>query len=400
MRFSLRSRSAAAAPPGVHADLGPPKALRAAGLLAGCALGLTAIGFATAASVAPPESFQSRILSYGIGVIVAILGFLVAARVPIPVVRRVLPWIAAVVALLLALVLVPGIGKDVKGARRWFAFGSFGFQPSELAKILLILLLADFVGRDPTRLARLRAGFLPAAGIVLLFSGLVFFEPDFGTAVYLIALGGVLLALGGAPTTYLLGSALLSIPAVVLLALRLFGHVSRRSTQDYQVVQSIRALAEGGILGVGYGNGRMKFGHVPEGNNDFVLALVGEEWGLVGTLTVLLLFAGILLAGWRGARACRDPFGRLVAFGVAFAIVFQAVFNVAVVTGVAPPKGIALPFVSSGGSALLGFSLAVGFAVNVLRTEAATAHAENSVLASFVQPSLRPGSSREVVSLG
>jgi cell division protein FtsW len=392
-----RSQLSSASDPA--ARLGAPRALRAAYLMSGCALGLVATGFATAASVAPPGSFNSRVETYGSALAAALVGFLAAARVRLEWLRRFAPLFVAIVVALLLLVLVPQLGRDVKGARRWFSILGYGFQPSELAKIALIVFLADFISRDPERIARLRQGFLPAAGVVLLFAGLVFVEPDFGTSVYLITLGGVLLAIGGAPAPYLMASALLSIPAVVILAFRFLGHVGRRSTQDYQVVQGLRALAEGGLLGVGYGNGRMKYGQVPEGGNDFVLALIGEEWGLAGTLTVLLLFVGILVAGWKGARACRDPFARLVTFGVAFAIVFQAMFNIAVVTGVAPPKGIALPFVSAGGSALLGFSIAVGVAVNALRREAATSRAENTIVASFVQSSV-PGQNREVVSLG
>jgi cell division protein FtsW len=354
---------------------GSSRATHAATLLIACCLGLVAIGFAMAASVAPPGGFESRVQTHGINLSIALVAFLVALRTPLEWFRKAAPWIACGVGLLLIVVLIPGFGRETKGARRWFTVGSFSFQPSEIAKFAVILFLADFIGKHPARLANLRSGFLAAAAFVLGFAGIIFVEPDFGTALYIICLGGVMLAIGGAPATFLISSALISIIPVVLLAYGFFGHVSRRTTNDFQVKQSLRALGEGGPAGVGFGGGRMKFGQVPEGNNDFILSLTGEEWGLLGTLTILLLFGGVLVAGAIGSRACRDTFRRLVVFGVTFAIGFQAVFNIAVVTGVAPPKGIALPFVSSGGSALLGFALASGLAVNALRREAAVAPA-------------------------
>ncbi|MBI3819597.1 MAG: FtsW/RodA/SpoVE family cell cycle protein [Planctomycetes bacterium] len=363
---------------------------RAAFLLLSCCLGLVAMGFATVASVAPPSSFDNRILTHGANLAASLVAFIIAVRTPLEWIRKSMPVIVAAVGLLLFAVLIPGLGRETKGARRWFTIGAFSFQPSEIAKITAIVFIADFVGRSRERLEQLWSGFMVPAGMTLIFAGLIFVEPDFGTTLYIIALGGVMLAIGGAPTRYLIGSALLSIPAVIMLAFRVLGHVGRRTTQDYQVRQSIRALAEGGPLGVGYGAGRMKFGHVPEGNNDFILSLVGEEWGLLGTLALLSLFVGILIAGILGVRACRDPFHRLIVFGVPFAIVFQAVFNIAVVTGVAPPKGIALPFVSSGGSALLGFSIAVGIAANALRRESQLSSAENKTYQNVFQPVTNP----------
>jgi len=344
---------------------------RSGWLLVGSALGLLAIGFATALSVAAPGEFSDAVRAQGVNVAVALLGFLVALRVDLATIRRASPWIVVAVALLLIVVLTPGLGRASHGARRWITVLGYSFQPSELAKVALILFLSEFVTRDAQALTDLRRGFLPAAATVLVLAGLVLVEPDLGTSVYLVVLGGALLAVGGAPTPYLIGSALLAIPGILLVAFRAFDHVRHRNVDATQVQQSLRALGEGGPFGVGYGAGRMKLGHVPEGHNDFVFALVGEEWGFFGAVAVLVLFGGILFAGARGSRACRDPFARLIVFGVPFAIVFQAVFNIAVVTGVAPPKGIALPFVSSGGSALLAFSVAVGLAASALRAEAA-----------------------------
>lgn len=338
-------------------------------LLVGCTAGLLAIGFATAMSVAAPGQYDDALRAHGTNVAAAIAAFLVALRVDLDRIRRAAPWIACAVALLLVAVLIPGLGHASHGARRWITWLGYSFQPSELAKVAILLFLSDFIAREPHALTDLRRGFLPAAGVVLVLAGLVLAEPDLGTSVYLVVLGGALLAVGGAPTPYLIGSGLLAIPGILMVAFRAFDHVRHRRVDSMQVLQSLRALGEGGPFGVGYGAGRMKLGHVPEGSNDFILALVGEEWGFAGTVTVLALFGGILVAGARGARACHDPFARLIVFGVPFAIGFQAVFNIAVVTGVAPPKGIALPFVSSGGSALLAFSLAIGLAVSALRRE-------------------------------
>jgi len=362
-------------------------AAQSAWLLLGCCLGLLAVGFVTAASVAPPGEFAAKMKSHGASVAVAMLGFLVALKTPISLWRRASPWILGAVLVALVVVLVPGVGQKVKGGRRWLELLGQRFQPSEFAKVALILFLADFIGKAPERLTDLWRGYCRAAGAVLLTAGIVFFEPDLGTTLYLVAIGGVMLAVGTAPTMYLIGSGVVAIPLVLGLGYLRYDHAKTRSTNDYQVVQSLRAMGEGGPFGVGYGAGRMKLGHVPEGHNDFILAAVGEEWGLVGTTVVLLLFAGIVVAGARAVSAVRDPFARLIVFAVPFAIVFQAVVNLFVVTGLVYPKGIALPFVSSGGSCLLAFSVAVGLAANVLREQAQRSEDERSTFASLLSTS-------------
>ncbi|MBL8694211.1 MAG: FtsW/RodA/SpoVE family cell cycle protein [Planctomycetes bacterium] len=368
-------------------------AAQSAWLLLGCCLGLLAVGVMTAASVAPPGEFASKMKSHGASVAVAMLGFLVALKTPISLWRRAAPWILGAVLVALAVVLVPGVGQKVKGGRRWLELLGQRFQPSEFAKVALILFLADFIGKAPERLTDLWRGYCCAAGVVLLTAGAVFFEPDLGTTLYLVAIGGVMLAVGTAPTMYLIGSGVVAIPLVLGLGYLRYDHAKTRSTNDYQVVQSLRALGEGGPFGVGYGAGRMKLGHVPEGHNDFILAAVGEEWGLIGTTVVLLLFAGIVVAGARAVSAVRDPFARLIVFAVPFAIVFQAAVNLFVVTGLVYPKGIALPFVSSGGSCLLAFSVAVGLAANVLREQAQRSADERSTFASLLSASSDPQAS-------
>ncbi len=367
---------------------------RAALLLASCCFGLLLIGIVSAASSAPPGEMSERLRMHGLTVAVALFAFLVALRAPIEWTRRATPWIVVGVACLLVAVLIPGVGRLVNGGRRWLTVAGFSLQPSELAKVALLLFLADFAARSPERLKSLLRGFLPAGAVVLGLAALILPEPDLGTALYLVVVGGTVLAVAGAPTPYLIGSALLAVPGILFIAFKSFAHVGKRSTNSYQVVQSLRSLGEGGFEGVGFGAGRMKLGHVPEGHNDFVLALVGEEWGLAGTGTIVLLYLGIVVAGVRAAKSCRDPFARLLAFGVPFAIAFQAAFNIAVVTGWSKPKGIALPFVSLGGSALLAFSIAVGLALNVLRREAEATAGEVAAFRPLLDPLSRTPLSR------
>jgi len=284
---------------------------------------------------------------------------------------------------LLALVFVPGIGVERNGARRWVQFGppqyGIGFQPSELTKLALVVLLCSWFtsrGQDRPVASRFVLGVVPACAIIGIAAGAVGCE-DFGTAALLAAVGGMLFVAAGARIWHVL---LLAAPAAMglwflivrepyrLERLRMF----RRIWDDplgkgYQQVQSLCTIASGGWLGRGLGQGIQKYGYLPEARTDCIFAVICEELGMPGALLVIGLFLALLIQGRRVMLQCPDRLGRLLALGITLTLTLQAAMNIAVVTVSVPNKGIALPFVSAGGSGVLFLSAMVGVLANVAR---------------------------------
>ncbi len=265
---------------------------------------------------------------------------------------------------LLVAVLVPGIGSEANGARRWLRFGSLGFQPSDLARVALVLLLA--------RLAATRTGLVGLLPIWFA-AGLIAVEPDVGTASATAAVGLVCLYIGGVRLRDLAIAAAVAGPIAAAAAYSGFGHVRARiasftgAGDSHQLRQSLLALGAGGWAGVGLGAGRQKLLFLPEESSDFILAEVGEELGFLGTAGVIGLFGLLLLHGASVALRARDPFGAVVAAGTTLSLTLQAAVNAAVVTGCVPTKGIALPFVSAGGSCVVASCIAAAALVAVAR---------------------------------
>ncbi|GIX49926.1 MAG: putative lipid II flippase FtsW [Limisphaera sp.] len=277
---------------------------------------------------------------------------------------------------LLILVLVPGIGLKINGARRWLGLGDLRVQPSELAKPVLILTLAWFGDQRARSLATLRGIWKPGLCVAAVVA-LVFLEPDVGTAVLLACLAGALLLVGGAPLRWVI-SAGLCVAVLVgwfvwqdpVRARRLLAWWALEESKlesGFQPYQAMLALGSGGWTGLGLGNGRQKLGFVPEHHTDFIFAIIGEELGLVGTLSVVVLFALLVGAGFWIALRAREPFGMLVATGATVWIGLQAAINMAVVTSLLPNKGLPLPFISYGGSSLLAALCGVGLLLSVAR---------------------------------
>jgi cell division protein FtsW len=277
----------------------------------------------------------------------------------------------------LVLVLVPGIGVERGGARRWLVLGGFSLQPSELAKPAVVLFLAHWISRHRQALGERWTASVPVLLIVGLSTVLVLAQPDFGAAAILSALLLAMLFAGGARATHLLalaapGGALLLLAAVAApyRVLRLLSF--RDPCQDslgsgFQLCQSLIAFGSGGLTGVGLGQSRQRLFFLPEMHTDFIFAFVGEELGLLGALVVLVLFAVVAARGLRIAIRHPDPFASLLAFGLTLVIVLSAVVNVGVVLGMLPTKGLPLPFVSYGGSALLGAMLGAGVLTSLSR---------------------------------
>lgn len=291
--------------------------------------------------------------------------------------RKLAPVLYGLAVCLLVAVLVPHFGAKEGGARRWFEFGSVSFEPSEFAKLALVIFLAKMLADHPDGAKSFkRVGFYAILAVGLCFA-LVVLEPDLGTAALMAMTAGVLLFVGGAPLTHLFIEAAVAIPALAAIVhakhysyerfLAFLNPWAYPTTYGYHILQSLGALGSGGILGLGLGESRQKFGYLPEQFTDFIYAIIGEELGLIGTVTVIALFVFFAYRGWRIAVRSHDRFGFFLAIGITAAIVLQALVNIGVVTSTWPVTGVPLPFVSYGGSSLIVTLFGVGLLTSVSR---------------------------------
>lgn len=282
---------------------------------------------------------------------------------------------------LLIAVLIPGVGVMRGGARRWLEIAGQSFQPSELAKFALLLLLAIKLSQNREQIKSFRRGYLPCIFIILTFAGLILAERDLGTPVVLCTAAFFMLVMAGAPFRYLLPSILPAVLAVYALSVtseyryrRLTAFLdpwSYRHDEGYQLIQSMNAFVKGSIFGLGPGGGEQKLFYLPEAHTDFIFAVWSEEMGLVGSLFLVVLFALMLFLALRIALHARELFGTLLAGGIGSLIAIQAAFNMAVATGLLPTKGLPLPFISLGGTSLVVFMGLVGIIINIgLQAEA------------------------------
>ncbi len=290
-------------------------------------------------------------------------------------------WVLLVIAVvLLVLVLIPGIGVMRGGARRWFVLGFGSFQPSELAKLALIIALACYGERFQRQMREFKRGLVVPGIFIGVVLALIFVEPDRGTMILLAGVCTVMLLIAGVRWLYIIPPVLLGAAALgaalwfdPLRRSRILAFLYPELYKDgagYQAWQAMLALGSGHWSGLGLGNGRQKLGFVPEHHTDFILAVIGEEWGLLATVGVVLAFVVLVLAGAFIARNARDTFGLLLGAGITFLIGFQAFVNVGVVTSSLPNKGLPLPFVSYGGSNLLMLLASVGLLLSIARQAA------------------------------
>src|SRR6187549_3150679 len=321
-----------------------------------------------------PEFFLKRQIAWlGFGLLLMHL----TSRIDYQLWKKLSIPILIAMTVLLVMVLVPSLGVAAKGARRWLRWGPISIQPAEMVKLVAVIYLAAYLTRKSDKVTLFRGGLLPALIVVGVLSGLVLLEPDLGTVVVMGLVTVSLLFLGGARITHLTGLGLCAIPAVLVLVL---GSSYRRqrlltflapwkdaSDAGFQITQSFLAFGSGGPFGVGLGAGKQKLYFLPEAHTDFVLALVGEELGLVGTTAVMLLFAILIMKGLKIAGRAQDPFGRHLAYGITLLIGAQAMINAGVATGLLPTKGLTLPLVSYGGSSLLVNLLAIGILLSISR---------------------------------
>ena len=287
-------------------------------------------------------------------------------------------WIPMVVGgCIVGLLLVLAVGPQINGARRWLALGFFSVQPTEMAKLAVVLYLAAFLSNPQRRVTDWQRGFLPPVAMVGIICGLIVVEPDLGSTVVISLVFVSMMYLAGARVrhlAYLGGPMILGVGALIWMSPERWERMTTfmnpfadRQGAGYQLVQSILALENGGLFGVGLGQGKQKLMFLPEGHTDFVLALVGEELGLIGTCGLLALFAILVCKGFRVAALAPDLFGRYLALGITMLLGIQALINAGVVSGLLPTKGLTLPLVSYGGSSLLVTMLALGILLSVAR---------------------------------
>lgn len=277
----------------------------------------------------------------------------------------------------LILVLVPGLGKEVAGASRWLVLGPLTLQPSEGAKYVLVLYVASRLAERPQSPPHPMAVYLPHVFLLGVVCLLIFLQPDLGTAVVLAMAVGLLFLIAGLPWRYLGYSVLIGLPllywGLVHKAYRLQRLVAfldpwaDSQGGGYQAVQSLLALGQGGLFGIGLGQSQQKLFYLPEAHTDFIFAVIGEELGFIGASGLVLLFLVLLWRILHIALACREPFGALLGVGIFLMLTLQIMVNLGVVVGILPTKGLPLPLISLGGSNLLVSLVAIGTVLNIVQ---------------------------------
>jgi len=312
-------------------------------------------------------------------VIIAITSMLIMMRIDYHYLQKYSMLIFIVALAGLVVVLIPKVGTVSYGARRWIRFGSyFGYQPSEFAKLAMIIFMSGYIAKNREKMATFAKGFVGPVILIGVVSLLILKEPDFGTSMFITTVSFILIMGGGTRIIYVIFTIIASIPHVYQIMHKLPAYQHNRLLAfldpwkdpmgiGYQIIQSWIALGSGGIMGLGLGESRQKLSFLPMGDNDFIFSIIGEEFGFIGTTCIIVMFA---LFAWQGIRVCKaapDVFGFFLALGITVSIALQAAINIAVVTGSIPTKGLPLPFISTGGSSILLSLLGVGILLNIAK---------------------------------
>ena len=322
----------------------------------------------------PYHFFYKQLILIGLG---AVGGF-IASCTPLDFFKRIVPYLLLFNFVLLLLTFVPQISTPIKGARRWIFLFGLSFQPSELAKVALLLYLANYFSKRQERMDEPLRSILPPLIIVTLFVGLILLQNDLSTAAFLFFMAILIFYIARVRLAYFIGLASVVVPLGVILLFTKEHRVQRLmsfldptmdpSGAGFQVAQAKLALIGGGFLGKGLGMGAKKLGALPEAHSDFIFAVVGEELGFLGVFFVIILFLFFAYRGFTIALRCHDSYCYYLAFGITTMIFFQAVLNMAVVAGLVPATGVPLPFFSSGGSSIVMTLFMGGLLLNISRS--------------------------------
>ena len=325
------------------------------------------------------HTMNTAFLRHVMWVAIAIIGMLIMMRIDYHYLQKYSTAIFIIALAGLVVVLIPEIGTVTYGARRWIRFGShFGYQPSEFAKLAMIIFMSGYIAKNLEKMSTFARGFIVPIVLIGVVSLLILKEPDFGTAMFISMISFVLIMVGGTRIIYVMFTMIASIPHIyqILHNIPTYRHNRLLAFLDpwkdpmgigYQIIQSWIALGSGGIAGLGMGESRQKLFFLPMSDNDFVFSIIGEEFGFIGTTSIVVMFA---LLTWQGIRVCKttsDPFGFFLSLGITISLGLQAAINIAVVTGSIPTKGLPLPFISTGGSSILLSMLAIGILLNIAK---------------------------------
>ena len=325
------------------------------------------------------HTMNTAFLRHIMWVAIAIIGMLIMMRIDYHYLQKYSTAIFIIALAGLVVVLIPEIGTVTYGARRWIRFGShFGYQPSEFAKLAMIIFMSGYIAKNLEKMSTFARGFVVPIVLIGVVSLLILKEPDFGTAMFISMISFVLIMVGGTRIIYVMFTMIASIPHIyqILHNIPTYRHNRLLAFLDpwkdpmgigYQIIQSWIALGSGGIAGLGMGESRQKLFFLPMSDNDFVFSIIGEEFGFIGTTSIVVMFA---LLTWQGIRVCKttsDPFGFFLSLGITISLGLQAAINIAVVTGSIPTKGLPLPFISTGGSSILLSMLAIGILLNIAK---------------------------------
>jgi cell division protein FtsW len=317
--------------------------------------------------------FKRQLLFAAIG----FAGMFIAANIDYKLLGKLAPHLLILSIILLILVIIPGIGFESKGTYRWFKFGPLQFQPSEVAKLSVILFFSYSLSKRREQLQSFFKGMMPYLLLLGVFAVLLLLEPHLSCTMIVLCVAAIIMFTAGAKIRYFV---ILGLPAVVALGTvvafvpymraRVLSFVNPWNDlqgDGWQAVQSLYAIGSGGLFGRGLGRSMQKFLYIPEPHNDFIFSVLAEELGFIGVLAVLLLFLIFIWRGLKIAMNASDTFGSLVATGITAQIAVQSLLNVAVVTSSIPPTGVSLPFFSYGGTALVLLMFEIGILLNISR---------------------------------
>jgi cell division protein FtsW len=354
-------------------------------------IGIIMIYSTSSAKVADSAlTMNTTFIRHVMWVAIAIIGMLIMMRVDYHYLQKYRTVIFIIALAGLVVVLIPAIGTVTYGARRWIRVGTLGYQPSEFAKLAMVIFISGYITKNREKMSTFARGFVVPIILIGIVSLLILKEPDFGTAMFISMISFILIMTGGTRIVYVIFTLIASIPHIYQIMHNIPTYRHNRllafldpwkdpSGSGYQIIQSWIALGSGGVAGLGMGESRQKLFFLPMSGNDFVFSIIGEEFGFIGTTSVVVMFA---LLTWQGIRVCKatsDPFGFFLSLGITISLALQAAINIAVVTGSIPTKGLPLPFISTGGSSILLSMLGIGILLNIAKQSGGTDASASSI---------------------